>query len=339
MGKKTGRPDNWTEEQIEILKECYPESSWTIILQKLPEFTKSQICSKASRCNIERTVYSKTVRSQDQEIQFILTNYQSMTAAEMAHALNRPHIFIDRILKRYNLQAKCRAPLKKEEVELFKELYPKYTNKYLHNKYFPDLTPSQLRQKAKNFGLVKNKDKSIKWYDKEQILEDLENAIKEHGRVPMIVELQNWGLPSDKTFSRYFGSFTKACEEIGVERPCYSKVLFSDGVFYDLNNNCCLSRTELLISNFLIENNFNIEKEYYYNNIIPVEECGNKRFDWKIGDKYIEFFGLEGYREYSKNSKKKIQLCEKYNVSLLALYTPDITNMTWKNKILTFLNE
>lgn len=330
----------WTEEKIELLRKYYPNTDWEELFSILGTAKKSSIMTMASIYHISRDIYNNC-RAKDFEIEYIRENNGKMMAHEMATNLGKSVTFVCRIISRLGMKPKSRIRvLKGEDVELFKELYPKYTNKYLHEKYFPYLDRGQLHTQARRFGLVKNSDKTIKWYDREQLLEDLENSIKEHGRVPMVTELRTWGLPSEKTFSRYFGNLTVACNLLGIERPDYMKPLtLKDGILRDKNNNPCLSHSELIISNFLIEQGYLFEKEYHYKNTMPFEECGNKRFDWKIGDKYIEFFGLLHYDGYDEKTTRKIELCNKYHIKLLPLYTKDLTNASWKKKILNFLNE
>ena len=327
----------WTEEKIELLRQYYPNTEWEELYKILGTDRKLSIMSMASKYKISRDLYNKCHRIQEQ-VDFVLENHDKMTATQMSKILNCSLSLIIYIAQDHNLIIKSRVLLKKEDEELFIELYPKYTNKYLSEKYFPYLTPGQINKTARKYHLVKSKEKSIKWYDKEDLLERLEIAIREHGRVPILAELQAWGLPSEKTFCRYFGGLTKACELIGIERPNYSKPIVSkEGVYYDNNHNVCLSKSEVVISNFLIEQNIDFTKESYYKDIIPYEECGNKRFDWKIGDKYIEFFGLDNYKDYNQKTERKIALCKKYNIDLLALRTKDLLSKKWKNKILEFL--
>ncbi len=328
----------WTVEKVDLLREFYPNTEWEELYEILGTKNKSSILSMASKYGINRKLYNDCHANKN-EVDFIISNHSNMTASEMGRYLGRNTTFVCRIMNKLGLSMKERG-IYKEDVELFKKIYPLYTNKYLHERYFPYLTTGQLRKQAEKFGLVKSPEKSIKWYDKEQILIDLKKSIDQYGRVPYLIELQSWGLPSEKTFVRYFGSLDNACKLIGIERPNYSKpITLKNGVLFDNKGNPCFSNAEVLISNFLIQLNIEFEKEYYYKNIMPVEECKDKRFDWKIGDKYIEFFGLTGYGDYDKKTQIKIDLCSKYKVDLLPLYNHDLSSSKWKNKILNFLNK
>jgi len=324
----------WTEDRIQILKKNYKTASWEQLFELLNTTNKNTIIHKASELKITRL----SPLTEDDK-QFILNNYTKLSLRKLAKEINKSSSTVLRFLNKNGLHTIHEYSLREEDVKLFIEIYPKYTNKYLSKKIFTYLTCSQLRTQAKRFNLVKNKDKNIKWYDKEQMLEDLEFCIKKYGHVPMISELQLWGLPSDKTWVRYFGGLTEACNLIGITRPNYSKLITGDYCLYDKLGNICLSQTELLISNFLIEQNIYFEKEVLYNTVIPFDECRKKRFDWKIGDCYIEYFGLLHYKNYDQTALDKINLCSKYNIKLLALYPKDIQNTSWQNKILNFLNK
>jgi hypothetical protein len=48
----------------------------------------------------------------------------------------------------------------------------------------------------------------------------------------------------------------------------------------------------------LIANNIQYKKEVYYRDYISDTRCGDKRFDWVIGDYFIEFFGMPGKKHY-----------------------------------------
>lgn len=325
----------WTDDKKTLLAQYYPNTEWEELYKILGTSSKNSIKGQAVKLGISRDLYNKCHRSEE-EIQYILQHCETETAAEMGRHLNRNSTFVLRVLKDYNREVFRPASLREEDVSLFIELYPKYTNKYLHERYFPYLSKSQLSAQARKFNLVKDSDKGVKWYDKEDLLEQLEHVIREMGRVPMLTELQDHGLPSEKTFKRYFGGLTKACELIGVERPNYNQIV--DRLYQDDNHNLCLSKVELDISNFLIQQNISFIKEYNYKNVIPSDIAGQRRFDWKIGDKYIEYFGLINHTHYKSEADKKIQMCKQFNINLLALYPDNIyKKKDWEKIIIEFL--
>lgn len=102
--------------------------------------------------------------------------------------------------------------------------------------------------------------------------------------------------------------------------------------------NTCYSLSEVRISNFLFERGIAFEKEIAYAEVMPKDVCRTKRFDWKIGRRFIEFFGLCGYRDYDDSAHEKIALCQQYNVELLPLFPDDLAGTHWQDKILKFLD-
>lgn len=344
--KKGGNMKNkgkWTEEQINLLREHYPYDSWEELLKIFSFSSKNGIIKTASKNHITRDIYNNCHRTEE-EVEFIINNITKMTVEEISKTLQRNYAFVYHILKDNNilLPGHKGGHLKKEDEELFQELYPQYTNKYLSEKHFPYLTPQQLRVQAKRFGLVKNEEKGVKWYDKEVLLENFENIVRQLGRVPMLTEFQELGLPSEATFRRYFGGVNCICKLLGIERTHYFGNSRSNSyiLLRDLNDNICFSKIEQQIGNFLIQNNINFEKEFLYNKLMPIEDCGKKRFDWKIDNKYIEYFGLINFAEYRKVVQEKMILCQQYSIDLLPLYPNDMRNQeVWQTKILQFIKE
>lgn len=91
----------------------------------------------------------------------------------------------------------------------------------------------------------------------------------------------------------------------------------------------CNSLSEKKITNWLIDNNIKYKKEPLY----PEDEKLNyteMRADWKIGNRYIEFFGLAGNSVYDEKIKTKRKLSEKYNLQLIELYHKDLNNLDEK---------
>lgn len=73
----------------------------------------------------------------------------------------------------------------------------------------------------------------------------------------------------------------------------------------NINGDIILSKSELFITNYFIENNILYRKEVFYNEFIPFEECGFKKFDWVVKDYVIEFFGMMNKKEYKAKALKK----------------------------------
>jgi hypothetical protein len=79
----------------------------------------------------------------------------------------------------------------------------------------------------------------------------------------------------------------------------------------------CLSLGEKTIDDYLHIHGIHHKKEPHYPE-------GNYRGDFEVGTAFIEYFGLTGDPEYDAKTKKKIRLCEKHNITLVALYPEDL---------------
>lgn len=324
----------WTTEKIKLLYEHYPIDSWDDLFRIFQVNKKQPIIDKASELKINRQIYNNC-RATDQEIKYILDNYQNLTAHEMARVLNRNATFVCRILARNNLTVKNRG-IKTEDKSLFIQLYPHLTNKLLSERYFPYLDRKQIRCQAKKFSLRKSEEKTIKWYDKEVLLLQLQQVYDNIGRIPLLREFKSFGLPSEATFRRYFGGVTEAFKMINIERNIINNYHV---VYYDHSGNACFSKAELEISNYLIELGVIFEKEVCYKQVLPIEEVGNHRFDWSINRQlFIEYFGLINHDDYKKEVLWKQDVCQRHKICLLSLYPSDFnTKNLWKEKILKFI--
>lgn len=328
---------HWDDNKISLLKEYYPTSSWEDLFDILGCNSKTSIISMAYKFGIKRSIYNDK-KLNDSDKTYIAQNSHCININEIAKTLNKSVEAVVRFCTNNELKYYYKNSLKPWDIDKFKEMYPFYTNKYLSNKYFTYLTPKQIRAQAQKLKIVKDVSKSVKWYDPENILYLLKQVILKIERVPLLIELETLGLPSEKTFTRYFGSFTKACELIGVERPTYANRKGKLSILKDNFNNYCFSMSEVIIGNILFDFGLPVEKEVKYKNFICDKMCGEKRCDWKIQNKIIEFFGMIGYMDYNNGVELKIELCKKHNIPLLDLYPEDIKNIEQlKIKIKQFL--
>jgi hypothetical protein len=327
---------NWNDKNIEILKQVYPIKSWDEIYIALGFNNRAAIQSKASKLGIKRNykqdspkALNKRSKFTEYEDKFIIDNYNLMTCREIAFHLNRSmNAIYGRVSK---------LPISKEywgddNIELLKKLYPHYSNNYLSEKYFVDKTPSAIRCMALKLGLYKSDNKGCKWYDDTEILNQLYNKSVEINRTPFSYELSELGLPSEITYRRYFGSYVKACLKANIE-PNYfifgksSSMIASDGT-------PCLSKAEYVVTEYLISNGFKYIKEPFYKDYISDYRCGLKRFDWKVGNYYIEYFGLPEKEYYSERMNEKINICKDNDIKLICLYRKDLTKLENKLHIL-----
>lgn len=322
-----GKKFKWTKDKIEILKEYYPIGDWNILFEKLGTNNKQCIMDKACSLGIHMDNYKWT----QQDEQYLIDNYNKLTVFEIAKYLNRTESAI--MTKAYKLDVTNPNIWTNEEVELLKELYPIHSNKYLSKNIFKGKQPATIRAKASSLGLHKSKEKGLKkYYDKDLILQQLKDVAKEIGHTPLYSELCSLGLPSEKTFDRLFGSYRKAVKE--AELPINAKLWGKSIARYALNGELCYSTSELVITDFLISHNISYIKEPLYKDYINDDRCKFKRADWKVGDYFIEYFGLTGMSEYDKKTKEKIKICQDNNIKLIEIYPNDMFNLEEKLKVL-----
>jgi hypothetical protein len=94
----------------------------------------------------------------------------------------------------------------------------------------------------------------------------------------------------------------------------------------------CLSLGEKTIDEWLYAHGICHEKE-------PRYPEGNFRADFKVGDIFIEYFGLVGDLGYDAKTKEKIHICEKHGLILVAIYPQDlISQERLKRKLSLFLS-
>ncbi|MFF3148479.1 homing endonuclease associated repeat-containing protein, partial [Streptomyces sp. NPDC057927] len=175
-------------------------------------------------------------------------------------------------------------------------------------------------------GLKKEEEAFEKYreFTREKLLIKLRELYVKLGRVPMQEDItDDKDMPGIVTYHRMFGSYSRACELIGLQANAsiFGRVYGT----YDQDGNVCLSKSEKLIGDILIENNIKFEKEILYKNIIPDYDSKNIRCDWLIDNKVVvEFFGMMDRDDYKIRANAKIRLCEKNNIKLVKLYPEDI---------------
>ena len=213
-----------------------------------------------------------------------------------------------------------------QELELLKQTYPHYTNKYLHEKYFQDKNPEAIRTMALKNGFHKSKEKSVKRYDKDQMIIQLRELSIKLGRTPLGKELSENGLASDKTYERYFGGYRTACEIAGIDT---NSDLFGRSIHCrSKNGDLCFSKSEKTITDFFIDNNIAYKKEFPYQSLSEFNDYGRKTTDWMIGDKvFVEYFGLPEKKEYASKINKKRTICRDCNIVLIELYRKDLKKL------------
>lgn len=326
----------WNDKNIEILKQVYPSKSWEEIYNALGFNSRTAIQSKASKLGIKRNYKKEIPKSENNRMKFtkeeddyIIKNYSLMSCYDIAIALNRS---MNSIYGRVRNLSITKELWSESDIQLLNEVYPHYSNKYLSENYFINKNPSAIRCKALKLGLYKSNEKGDKWFDKDDILNQLYQKSLELDRTPYSYELSELGLPSEITYRRYFGSYVDACIKANIEPNSFiygksSTVFASDGTL-------CLSKSECVVTEYFISNNINYIKEPLYRDYIIDNRCGLKRFDWKVENYFIEYFGMPEKELYAERMNEKIEICKDNNINLICLYRNDLTKLDNKLNML-----
>lgn len=89
----------------------------------------------------------------------------------------------------------------------------------------------------------------------------------------------------------------------------------------------CGSLDEQRIDNWLFSQRVPHEREPPYPPHPTLNVTGRKRADWKVGDTYIEYFGLAGDPDYDRKIDEKLVLAEHLGVEMTAIYPPDVERL------------
>lgn len=124
-----------------------------------------------------------------------------------------------------------------------------------------------------------------------------------------------------------FGSWFQALVYAGVLDK--GQIITKRGIkCLSKSGNICNSISEQYIDNLFFENNFKYQKEPHYPIDIEFNPKGLMKADWKIGNVYVEYFGLKGEINYDIKMAKKMRLCKKMNIELIAIFPDDLKNMS-----------
>jgi hypothetical protein len=94
------------------------------------------------------------------------------------------------------------------------------------------------------------------------------------------------------------------------------------------NNDVCFSKSEVIITNFMIDNNVFYKKEEPYSKYFPIEIVGKRTVDWVIGENiFVEYFGLPEKPNYYKRMEQKRKFCRDYGIILIELYRNDLKKL------------
>ncbi len=150
------------------------------------------------------------------------------------------------------------------------------------------------------------KPKLIASHNKESIILAIRTFAHEHNRIP--VKREMWNICAAAKIS--FGSWNNAIRIAGFEpNPVKfaNKQIANDG-------HVCDSIAERTIDDYLFKNNVSHQTHF------PYPE-GSYTADFKIGNNYVEYFGLSGeIPKYDNIKELKKIIASKYKIKLLEIY-------------------
>jgi hypothetical protein len=123
--------------------------------------------------------------------------------------------------------------------------------------------------------------------------------------------------------SSQFGSWFKALAETGVlpdrmqETARGYRCIAKDG-------HECRSLDEMMIDDWLSDNEIAHEKEPCYPMHPTLNPHERRKADWKVGDAWVEYFGLAGDSEYDRKSQDKLHLASVCDLKIVAIYPKDL---------------
>lgn len=124
-------------------------------------------------------------------------------------------------------------------------------------------------------------------------------------------------------YASIYGEWLKAIIESGflgqrgvLKGKFGYKVIAKDG-------HLCNSLAEKIIDDWLFENSIEHEKEPKYPKAVIDFLGSNIRADWKIGEYYIEYFGLHLESNYAEKMNRKINACNIFKIKLISLFPGD----------------
>lgn len=168
----------------------------------------------------------------------------------------------------------------------------------------------------------KKSAESRRIYSKEKLIEKIKEFIQKEGRIPSKREFSKHpSYPDYQTYRDYFGTWNNAIRDAGYE-PALS--WFSPKNLCAKDGHRCNSISEIIIDDWLFENNIPHYKEYLY----PERRY---RCDFVVKNIFIEFFGLANAPNlapsYNETMERKRKICKKHNIHLVELYEKDIHNL------------
>ena len=147
---------------------------------------------------------------------------------------------------------------------------------------------------------------NVTHYSSELVIGTIRKFYQEHRRIPLKYELKTLYAPA----RQFFGTWNKAISAAGYDP---NPVMFAK--HHTANDgHRCDSLAEKIVDDWLFARGIphEVHVPYVWNN--------GMKCDFKIGEWWVEIFGLAGeHRRYDTLKRKKMALARKYQISLIAI--------------------
>jgi len=158
------------------------------------------------------------------------------------------------------------------------------------------------------------------------LLSQIRNFVSKNDRIPYKYEI-----PHYHAFRSRFGTWNKAIVAAGF-KP--NPVMFAKK-YIAKDGDKCDSLVEKIIDDYLSRRKIKHMRSFPY--------PGNEGFtvDFKVGDYWIEFFGLSGgLKRYDELKVRKLRLAKRHKLNIISIYPKDIFPLSKKRILpLEFLSE
>lgn len=162
-------------------------------------------------------------------------------------------------------------------------------------------------------------------FPKDKIIEEIHKFFKKNGRIPFKSEFEH-----HHSARNQFGTWNNAIIAAGYEpNPVRfaKKYVAKDG-------HVCDSMAEKIIDDWLFKRNIKHR--------INVPYPGNKGYtvDFRVGNKWIEYFGLSGeLKRYDVLKRRKIKLAKEFKLDLVKIYPNDLFSKPKFNKKMILIHQ